>query len=130
MLATIWSRVTYRQRLKLLPIVAALVLSAFEQVAGSPPINKETTYIAVDFLERVVWLIEALVCDAEDYSVRTKRDGPLEQVFRRIAKEIAQRLELLSPDSGEAKVAGQTAVDDGGFEWVWQCRHGASRSVG
>jgi hypothetical protein len=118
MLATIWSRLTYTQRLNLLPIVAALVSSSLEQVAGSPPINKETTHIAVDFLERVVWLIEALDCDAGDYSLRTKRDGPLEQVFRRIAKETAQRLELLSPDSGEAKVAGQTAVDDGGFEWV------------
>lgn len=119
-LATIWSRVLHGQRLKLLPIVAALVSSEFEQIAGGSRINKETTHLGAPFLARVLWLIEALDRDAgEGYSVRTK-DGPLEKVFQRIAKEIGQRLELLKPDSEEAPDAGQMSVDDGGFEWVKQ----------
>jgi hypothetical protein len=40
----------------------------------------------LDCLERVLWLIEALDCDAGEYSVRTKRDGPIEKVFNRIAQ--------------------------------------------
>jgi hypothetical protein len=73
-LATTWSRVEYRQRLQVLPIVAALVSSAFEQVAGALPITTETTSIGAAFLERVIWLIEALDRDAgEGYTSEPKR---------------------------------------------------------
>ncbi len=117
-LATIWSRVEYRQRLELLPIVAALVSSEFEQVDGESPIAKDTTDKGIAFLERVRWLIEALDCDAGEYNVRTRKDGPIEKVFNRIAREMGQRLELLKPDPAEPTVAAKTPVDDGGFEWV------------
>jgi hypothetical protein len=117
-LAITWSRVEYRQRLRVLPIVAGLVSGAFEQVAGKSPITIETAYIGAAFLQRVLWLIEALDCDGGEYNVRTRKDGPIEKVFNRIASEMAQRLELPKPESGETTVAGQTSVDDGGFEWV------------
>lgn len=117
-LAITWSREEYRQRLRVLPIVAGLVSDAFEQVAGASPINRETTYIGAAFLQRVLRLIEALDCDGGEYNVRTRKDGPIEKVFNRIAREMAQRLELLKPESGETTVAGQTSVDDGGFVWV------------
>jgi hypothetical protein len=63
-LATIWSHAMHRQRVDLLPIVAALVSSEFEQVAGGSPITNHTTDTGIAFLERVLWSIETLDCDA------------------------------------------------------------------
>jgi hypothetical protein len=109
-MALIWARLGRERRLKLLPIVDAVVRSEFQQQIGVlPPDDEDAVIRGFAFLERVEWLKEALDPDAGGaYRLRNLRDDPLEKTFRRLAVDVLLRRYALTQESPEVPGLGLT----------------------
>lgn len=99
MVATIWARLWRRDRIKLLPIVAANLEYEFQQLVAGLAIDDTSIGSGVEFLQRLRWLAEALDANIGDASGRSAKsppeEGPLERTLKRLAAGLAIRHEML-----------------------------------
>jgi hypothetical protein len=106
--ATIWARLVRRQRVKLLPIVAAAAEREFEQSVRLLPTGQAWLDAGLEFLEGLRWLIDALDPDAGDeYRSRTngsRHDGPLEGALKRLAEVVLLHVDVIEREPEAAPV--------------------------
>lgn len=111
--ATIWARLGGRQRLKLLPIVAAAAEREFEQSVRPLPISQAWVDAGLEFLARVRWLIDALDPDAGDeYAIRatgSRRNSPLEGALNRLIAAVLVGREAVEREAAAAAVDAASA---------------------
>ena len=109
MVATMWARLWRRERLKVLPIVAANLEYEFHQLLAELPIADTSIGSGIEFLQRLRWLVEALDVNSSEVSERSAKsppeENPMARTLRGLAEALATRREMLDRQAATDAVA-------------------------